>query len=165
MTVTAERKAPAKPKASAPTETKEYGIVIGTLAGLTDSGMPLVTYDGKHAIAAQTLAYVREQDIGKRVALQFERGDVNRPIVTGVLKDPADMETATAELPNVAATPMQAILDGKVIALTALEQLTLQCGKASITLDSNGHVEIRGIQILSRATGQNRIKGSSVSLN
>lgn len=165
MTVTAERKTPAKPRASAPKESKEHGIVIGTLAGLSESGMPLVTYDDKPAIEAQTLAYLHEQDIGKSVALQFVRGDVKRPIVMDVLKDPANLETAAAELRNAATTPMQAILDGKVIELTALEQLTLRCGRASITLDANGHVEIRGIQILSRATGQNRIKGSSVSLN
>jgi hypothetical protein len=81
------------------------------------------------------------------------------------LKDPADIETAIAELPNAGTMPMQAIADGKIIELVALEQLTMRCGKSSITLDKNGHVEIRGIQILTRATGQNRIKGSSISLN
>ena len=165
MTLTAERKAPAKPKASAPKETKEYGIVIGTLAGFNDAMMPLVAYGDNPATAAQTLADLREHDIGKRIALQFERGDVQRPIVMGVLKDPADIETAIAELPSLGAMPMQAIADGKIIELVALEQLTMRCGKSSITLDKNGHVEIRGIQILTRATGQNRIKGSSISLN
>jgi len=165
MSVTAERQTPVKSKPTAPKETKEYGIVFGTLAGFTESMMPLVAYGDNPATAAQTLSDLREQDIGKRIALQFERGDVQRPIVMGVLKDPADIETAIAELPSLGAMPMQAILDGKVVELVALEQLTMRCGKSSITLDKNGHVEIRGIQILTRATGQNRIKGSSISLN
>ncbi|WP_166873289.1 DUF2345 domain-containing protein [Massilia mucilaginosa] len=61
--------------------------------------------------------------------------------------------------------PLQVSADDGEIVLVAHRRMTLMCGAASITLDAQGNIEIRGKHILSRAAGQNRVKGASVSLN
>jgi hypothetical protein len=56
-------------------------------------------------------------------------------------------------------------VDGKKVTLTGEEEVTLQCGKASITLTRAGKVLITGDYVLSRSRGVNRIKGGSVQIN
>jgi len=54
---------------------------------------------------------------------------------------------------------------GERIDLKAENQITLKCGKASITLTNAGKVIIRGTYLLNRSSGVNRIKGGSVQIN
>lgn len=62
---------------------------------------------------------------------------------------------------------------GEVAELGGLEEtivrargrLTLQCGEASITLSEDGKVLIKGVDVVSRAKGSNRVKGGSVRIN
>ncbi len=49
--------------------------------------------------------------------------------------------------------------------VTARKQLTLRCGKSSITLTAAGKIIIRGKYIVSRSSGVHRIKGGSVQIN
>jgi hypothetical protein len=51
------------------------------------------------------------------------------------------------------------------IVVEADEELTLQCGDASIQIRRDGKILIRGEHILSRAKGTQRIKGGSVAIN
>lgn len=53
----------------------------------------------------------------------------------------------------------------KETVVRARGRLTLQCGAASITLSEDGKVLIKGVDVLSRATVSNRIKGGSVRIN
>lgn len=146
------------------------GLVIGTLAGWNNDGLPLVNFDGNPArgpVPARAFAALTPADIGKMVALQFERGDLGQVAIMGVLHRSARQNEA-ASPPAPALLPpsaLQVIENGDELRLVANRKLTLQCGRASITLDVDGSVEIRGQDLLSRAAGQNRIKGSSVSLN
>lgn len=55
--------------------------------------------------------------------------------------------------------------DGKRVHVEAEEEIVLRCGKASITLRSNGRVIIRGAYVETHASGTNRIKGGSVLIN
>ena len=48
---------------------------------------------------------------------------------------------------------------------TASRELVLRCGKASVTLTSDGAVRIRGTDVLSRASATNRIRGGNVQIN
>ncbi|NIA00559.1 DUF6484 domain-containing protein [Massilia sp. CCM 8734] len=143
------------------------GLVIGILAGWSGDGSPLVNFDGNPAlgpVAARAFAILTPADIGKMVALQFERGDIGQVAVIGILHQSAlRNEPGTRLLP--AQSYLQVIDNGDELRLVANRKLTLQCGRASITLDVDGGVEIRGQDVLSRAAGQNRIKGSSISLN
>ena len=51
------------------------------------------------------------------------------------------------------------------IVVMAAKQLTLRCGKSSITLTAAGKIIIRGKYIVSRSSGVHRIKGGSVQIN
>jgi hypothetical protein len=53
----------------------------------------------------------------------------------------------------------------KKVEIAADEELTLRCGKSSITLTKSGKVIVRGTKIVSRATGEHKIRGALVSLN
>lgn len=145
----------------------EPGIVIGRLAGFDAGGAPLVQAGGRPAIAALTLVELRQEHLGARVALQFEGAGLGSPVVMGIVRAPrAKGDRAGGEAPPaLSGTPLQVSADDEDIVLVAHRRITLVCGAASITLDAQGNIEIRGKHILSRAAGQNRIKGASVSLN
>ena len=49
--------------------------------------------------------------------------------------------------------------------MTADREITLRCGKASITLTGAGKLLLHGAYLLSRSLGVNRIKGGSVQIN
>ncbi|MGG5835783.1 hypothetical protein [Huaxiibacter chinensis] len=48
---------------------------------------------------------------------------------------------------------------------TAQQKVTLNCGKSSITLYSNGKVVIKGEYILSDSEGVNRLSGGRIEVN
>jgi uncharacterized protein (DUF2345 family) len=89
----------------------------------------------------------------------FENGDAALPIVTGVLRPAAGWPLA--DRPD----QVQLDSDGQRMLVSAKKELTLRCGKASITLTEAGKVLIQGSYVSSRSTGVNRIKGGSVQLN
>lgn len=149
------------PPTTPPSAAPFHGIIIGVLQGFDAAMQALVGYEGNPAPAALpalALAALDTADIGKAVALQFERGDLMRPVIIGLLY-------GSPNAPLLSAPALQVTQDGADVTLTAHGRLTLQCGRASLTLDVNGDIELRGHDVLSRASGQNRIKGSSISLN
>jgi hypothetical protein len=137
------------------------GAVTGTLIGLAKSGTPLVDFPGNRlgrAIIARTTVELRDTDVGGEVALMFENGDPQLPILIGAIRAP---ETPA----NVSRRTVTASVDGERVVVTAQDELVLRCGEASITLTRAGKVLIRGKYLLSRSSGMNRIKGASVELN
>lgn len=135
------------------------GVAIGVLLGFGELGEPLVVFAGNRkdaAVAARTTAALAASDIGREVALLFEGGDPERPLVIGRVLREADPPPA----PSV-----EVVRDGERLELTADQELVLRCGKATITLTRDGKVLIRGAYISSWSTGANRVKGGSVHLN
>jgi uncharacterized protein (DUF2345 family) len=57
------------------------------------------------------------------------------------------------------------VSEGDELVISSNKQITLRCGKASITLKADGQIEIRGTDLTSRAAGQNLVRGASISLN
>ena len=53
----------------------------------------------------------------------------------------------------------------KHVVLDAEEELTIRCGKGSITLRKSGKILVKGFEIVSHAKGANRIRGGSIQLN
>ena len=51
------------------------------------------------------------------------------------------------------------------IELEARESVSLRCGTASVELDRQGGVKVRGKTILSRARGTHRLKGGAIHIN
>ncbi len=149
-------KAAKRPPAGRAQAKSASGPVVGTLAGFTDSGQPLVGIGGGRPQAARATVELRAQDVGTEVVLVYEGDDARKPIILGVLRPPA------AQAPE---RPPQATLDGETVLLTADKEIVLRCGKASITLTRAGKVLIRGEYLLSRSAGVNSIKGGAVEIN
>jgi len=136
------------------------GAVIGQLVGLSESGAPLVHFSkmpAGSAIPAASTSPVTLQDIGRDAVLLFEQGDPLKPILVGLVRQPA--------APQTEASSVEVRLDGEQLMLNARQEIVLRCGKASITLTRAGKVLIRGAYLLSRSSGANRIKGGSVQIN
>ncbi|UCI07108.1 DUF6484 domain-containing protein [Mesorhizobium sp. B1-1-8] len=132
------------------------GVVIGLLIGF-DEGMPLVVFVGNpsdKALKARSLAVLDGSSVGSEVALLFEAGDPTRPLVVGRIVDPRRDPQ-----------PVEVLRGGETVTLDARERIELRCGLASIILEKNGRVSIRGTQLNSHATGTNWIRGAAVHLN
>ncbi|MER8447176.1 phage baseplate assembly protein V [Mesorhizobium sp. M1066] len=132
------------------------GVVIGLLIGFAD-GAPLVVFVGnprQTAIPARSLAELDAAAVGSEVALLFEGGDPQRPLVVGRIVEPVRKNKDP-----------QIIRDGKRVSITGNQRIELRCGLASIILEKDGHITIRGTQLTSQASGTNRIRGGAVHLN
>jgi hypothetical protein len=132
------------------------GVVIGLLLGF-ENDAPLVVFPGNpqdHAIAARSLAKLSSENVGCEVALLFEDGARDRPLIVGRIVEPVRAH----EVPMV-------VRDGEQVKLTANERIELRVGKASIIMEKDGHITIRGTYLVSHASAANRIRGGSVNLN
>lgn len=132
------------------------GVVIGLLIGFED-GAPLVVFVGNPndtAIAARSLTELDISAVGSELALLFECGDPMRPLVVGRIVDPARRKQE-----------LEVIRDGNRIVITGEERIELRCGLASIILEKDGRVTIRGSQVTSQASGTNSVRGGAVHLN
>ncbi len=99
------------------------------------------------------------------VLLVFEHGDPGQPIILGVVES-ALPSPGTVPASSPAEKPRTtALVDGRRVVLRGDEEVTLICGKGSITLTRDGRITLRGAEIVSRAAGANKIRGASVSIN
>ncbi|ETX30241.1 DUF6484 domain-containing protein [Roseivivax isoporae] len=132
------------------------GVVIGLFLGFED-GAPLVVFPGNtrdHAIPARSLTALGPEDSGSEVALLFEDGAVDRPLIVGRIVEPVRRDPQP-----------QVVRDGESVRITAQDRIELRVGKAAIILEKDGHVTIRGTHLVSQASGSNRIRGASINLN
>ena len=138
------------------------GIVIGTLTESPSGGL-LVEYPQSAGLRSfVSTVSVRSGDVGRQVALAFESGDPTQPIVLGLIQ-PSPV-VAEPEAPDDA-QKVNVQADGETLTLTADREITLKCGRASLTLTRAGKVLLRGTYLLSRSSGVNKIKGGSVQIN
>ena len=127
------------------------GLVPARLTDVDDESVTVrFRLDGTdHTTRARALCALDAGDVGAEVVLQFERGDLRRPFVLGVV-DPR----AHADAPAAGRQVVEA--DG---------ELEMRCGKASLTLREDGKIVLRGTHVVSRASAVNRIKGGAVHIN
>jgi hypothetical protein len=113
------------------------------------------TADGQ--LHEQTLTIVKGLTVASGDLVLLQRPS-NWPewMITQVVQGPDEFT-----LPSVP----ELLADGKRVHLEAFEEIELRCGKASITLRSNGRLIIRGAYVEIHASGTNRIKGGSVLIN
>jgi hypothetical protein len=131
------------------------GVAIGVLMGF-EGGAPLVVFPGnpcEAAVPARSLAPLDYGMIGAEVALLFEGGDPFRPLIVGRLVEPSR-----------GAAP-QVVRDGELVRVTGGERIELRCGRASLIMEKDGRITLRGTRVTTHATGTNRIRGGSVQLN
>ncbi|RWM31627.1 DUF6484 domain-containing protein [Mesorhizobium sp.] len=132
------------------------GVVIGVFMGFGEEGVPLVVFAGnpeETAQPARSLSELSSDMVGKAVALLFQEGDPRKPLIVGRIVEPA-------RRPGV-----EVISDGKRVRIRANDRLELRCGKASIVMDSDGQIVIRGTYLVSHSSGPNYIRGGSINLN
>jgi len=145
------------------------GVLVGLVARVEDTGVVLVEHAFNRTgrpLPARSLVKMESQDRGREVALLFEAGDSERPIVMGFLQNQEAKEAALLDqMLAKAEKPNDVKVDGETLTLTAQKEVVIRCGKASITLTRAGKVLIRGAYLLSRSSGVNRIKGGSVQVN
>lgn len=129
------------------------GNFAASIVGFDQQNRPLVEVDGAAAPALATVP-VSPDDLGQAVMITFLEGDPQRPVITGRFQDP-----------RPAPRQRHVKIRAEQIDFDAASQITLTCGKASITLHRDGKVVVKGTQLLSRASGVNRIRGGTIELN
>jgi hypothetical protein len=139
-------------------------VCLGWLVGWDDQG-PLVDYDGN----AHGPLHARVSGGAGLAVRQTMRTGTRREIVLLVDSRPGRSPVLLGLLQPIGPMPgapdLEARVDGRRIEIVGQDEIVLRCGEASITLRRNGRILIRGIQVESRATGVNRIKGGSVAIN
>lgn len=138
------------------------GIIIGLFIGTNDVGEALVAFADnpkETAMPARSTIEVSNSDIGKDVALMFENGDLKCPLIIGFIQKSGHTQNEKQR------QEYSVSLDDEEIILSAKKNITLKCGKSSITLTSAGKILIKGTYLSNSSTGVNRIRGGSIQLN
>ena len=141
-------------------ERVQNGMYIGYLKRISDGQLIVEIPDVQPGIDIQASAAcsIDESDIGKKVALSFTVNNNQKPLVLGVIKNPGQSALCHELQQSPARQPEKLVFD-------AQNEITLQCGKASLTLTRGGKIIIKGEYISSRSTGMHRIKGGAVHIN
>src|SRR5579862_3956221 len=135
----------------------DRGIHLATLERLDESGTPWVRLPRRRPLPAVWLAGVTVE--------QLRSAQVNgTPIVVALAGKSQAIILGALSTETSAAAPAEARVDGKRVMLTGHDEVTLRCGKASLTLTKAGKVLIKGEYVLSRSSGINRIKGGAVQI-
>ena len=138
-------------------------VATGRLQGFDLLDQPLIANLAAcpgQVVAARTTLPLRRAMIGRDVVVLFDCGDLQAPIIVGVIEPKALAENALARAPGVTIHA-----DGERHVIEAEREIVLRCGDASITLTRAGKVIIKGNYILSRSTGYNKIKGAAIDIN
>jgi hypothetical protein len=173
-----------------------WSIVVGWIVPGSRPDRIAVDFEGspegavvaRSAVPLDSGALVRAANERQGAVLAFERGDLSRPVVLGLLAAPPTSPlldsvidetrrrmterpaTGTVTDPAPIAPPqpgpvLEARLDGRRVVLDARDEIVLRCGDASITLRRDGKLLIKGAYVETRAKGVNRIKGGAVKIN
>ena len=162
MTLMTDRimKAKSKQLINTKNEVSQGSVVIGALVGVDEKNQPIIVYPGnpvESGVIAKSTTLFTADDVGCDVAMLFENGDKTKPLIIGkIIQSNSDSKKNSM---------FDIKLDEEEITLSAKKQITLNCGKSSITLTKAGKIIIRGEYVLTRSSGVNRIKGGSVQIN
>lgn len=147
-----------------------YGVKVGTAIYIDQTNQFMVDYannccepmHARVALSNDELRQIKGRTGNSQVLLVFENGDPHRPIIIGLLweqtQTPAEFELNNGHFDDI-------VVDGRRFVFDAQEEIVLRCGQSSVTLRKDGKIVIRGSDLVSRSTGGNRIKGSTVRIN
>jgi Domain of unknown function (DUF6484) len=150
----------------------EFGAAcLGRITSVSADRQPWVDFPGNPSGPVAGLC-LRGLDLDERaltgdvpVLLIFEDGDPAHPIIVGTVEATlADMgreENGLAEMNGSRSSSD----NGRSLLISSGDEVTLLCGKSSITLTRQGRITLRGTEIVSRASGNNKIRGATVSIN
>lgn len=109
---------------------------------------------------------LKKESEGREVLVIFVNGNPDEPVIIGMFENVLEnLVCMNFENPQPEEKkPIETFVDGKRM-ITAENELILTCGKGSIIIEKDGKIILKGTEILSRASGANKIKGSIVELN
>lgn len=169
-------------------QSAQGGVLIGKLVSINVCGNPMIAYDEKTAIQpveALTTVPLTRTEIGQDVAISFAQNQNGSVIVMGVIRRVLDdvinftsdnkptsgLIEKSDDLKNadikseVANDTPEVLVNGNKLEISAADEITLRCGKASITLNKQGKILIKGEHMLNRMSGAYKIKSGSIQLN
>jgi hypothetical protein len=146
------------------------GPVLGRVLGV-NGGDLRVSYPGspEPSLVARALSSVDESVLARAVregtpaVLLFEDGDPRRPLLLGVLRSTTPLVDALVE--GMPEGKREARVDGRRVVVEGRDEVTLRCGKASLTLRADGKVVLRGVNLVSQADQVHKIRGGKVQVN
>jgi len=149
------------------------GNRVGRLVRWSETKGPIVDHPSNpHGpITARTTVPLDAGVVGtaveneQEVLLVFEGERSDKPIIVGLIQPRDSHVELKRQNEERRSTELQAIVDGKRIALQAEDEIVLRCGDASITLQRSGRIVVRGAYVETRSKGVNRIKGGTVRIN
>lgn len=134
------------------------GVYIATVARWDDDGaFVTLPRDDRGPVAARVMCPVGSSRrdaraaVGQSVVVMLDA--TGAPVILGEMHPVGALEGAVARV------------DGRRVEIVAADEIELKCGEASLVLRRNGRVVLRGVQVETRATGLNRIKGGTVAIN
>lgn len=150
--------------------TKDY--CVGTLIKVDDTGRPVVDFHNNEngPLIARTLVQIPLQSEypdkhSQSVLLIFEKGDPRSPIIAGFVHETLYSKNDEISFPLHHSDPKELIVDKKRISFNAYDEVVIRCGKSSLNLHKNGKVVMKGVQITTRASQANKIRGANVNIN
>ncbi|MEX8519914.1 MAG: DUF6484 domain-containing protein [Leptothrix sp. (in: b-proteobacteria)] len=135
--------------------------VVGKLHGFDLLEQPLISnipLCPGQVLPARTTVPLKRAMIGRDVVVWFDSGELQSPIIMGVIEIHPPMDQS----PEPGITVQ---VDNERYVVQAEREIVLRCGDASITLTRAGKVIIKGNYIMSRSTGYNKIKGAAIDIN
>lgn len=158
-------------------------LILGTLTSIDDKGQPVVSFQLNRVytnITALATTPILAQHIGRQVGLLFAQNSDKTPVVVGIIHNPLHSILDNIEIVDSAQDQTlfepkaikedvldsnDVVVDGSRVVIEGKDEVVLKCGEASITLNKNGKISIRGKYLLNRSSGVNRIMGGSVQVN
>lgn len=133
---------------------------LARLVALGPDGEPWISRGGEgvEPRRARTTVVLGPATIGRDVLVCYADED-RVPVVIGVLLAPGD------RLGEAMAPSVDLLIDRQRIVLSAQQEVVLQCGKASVTLTTDGKIMVKGVDVVSTAGRVNRIRGGAVKIN
>ena|ERR1700687_6021005 len=147
------------------------GARIGRIVAF-EAGEVRVDYDGNLSgpLVARVSAALDDSSLmqaarqQRETLLLFEEGEPRKPVVVALLRSRTPLVDAL-----LTSTPPQpqkvARIDGKRVAIEGSEEVVLMCGEATLTLRRDGRIILKGVNIVSRASQVQRIRGGTVQIN
>ncbi len=134
-----------------PVDKHDYsGVWLYRLVGFHQGSPQIDMPEYSSVISVYAVACQLElADVGSILAVVFDKQCIERPIVLGKVQSNLDLLKDTSSNINISAE----------------NEISFRCGKASINLKADGTVAIRGSNVISRASHTNRIRGGNVQIN
>jgi hypothetical protein len=158
--VSRSRTAAAAEAACSPERSPEPGLCEALLLSLREGASAVVRLaaDGEEVFARLP------QHVGRAwVAAALERG----PLEVALARTDAERWVVWCLFPGPEHADVEAEVEirGSTVHVHARRSVELACGPTRVSLKEDGEVRVRGKEILSRASGVNRIKGGAVRIN